>query len=88
MLSEVPGIIEARMIIRPNPDGKVSFSVLIATGCDRGAGSGLIELIISPEHIQRALAHAKIHALAATGSEEVQTFPCLVGFSSVTPGSW
>jgi len=86
-MSEVLGIIEARMIITPNPDGRVSFSVLIGTGCDRDAGSGLIELIMSPEHIQRALAHAKIYELATTGSEEVQSFPCHVGFSRVTSAS-
>jgi hypothetical protein len=89
MLSEVPGIIEARMMITPNPDGRVSFSVLIGAGDADGGRDDLIELIMSPEHIHRALADAKVHALATAGSEteekEVQTFPCHVGFSHATP---
>jgi len=86
MVSEVPAIIEAWMMVTPHPDGRVSFSVLIGTG--DGGPDDLIELIISPEHIHRALADAKIHALATAGSEkekQVQTFPCHVGFSRVTP---
>jgi hypothetical protein len=91
MLSEVPGIIEAWVTITPNPDGRVSFSVLIGTLDADGGPDDLIELIISPEHIHRALAGAKIHALATDGCEkeekerEVQTFPCHIGFSRVTP---
>jgi hypothetical protein len=91
MLSEVPGIIEARIMITLSPDGRVSFSVLIGTGNADGGPDDLIELIMSSEHIHRALADAKIHALATAGSEkeenekEVETFPCHVGFSHVTP---
>jgi len=91
MLCEVPGIIEARMKITPNPDGRVSFSVLIGAGDADGGPDDLIELIMSREHIRRALTDAKIHALATADSQkeekekEVQTFPCHVGFSHVTP---
>jgi hypothetical protein len=91
MLSEVPGIIEAWMMVTPNPDGRVSFRVLISTGDADGGPDDLIELIISPEHIHRALADVKIHALAIADSEkeekekEAETFPCHVGFSHVTP---
>jgi hypothetical protein len=91
MFSEVPGIIEARMMITPNPDGRVSFSVLVGTGDADWGPDGVIELIMSPEHIHRALADAKIHALATAGpgkeerEREVQTFPCHVGFSHVKP---
>jgi hypothetical protein len=91
MLPPVPGIIEAWMMVTPNPDGRVSFRVLIGTGDADGGPDDLIELIISPEHIRRALADAKIRALATAGFEteekekEVQTFPCHVGFSRVTP---
>jgi protocatechuate 3,4-dioxygenase beta subunit len=91
MLSEVPGIIEAWTTITPNPDGSVSFSVLIglAPGREAGreAGRDLIELIIRPEHIHYALASAKIRALVTSGSEkdtEVPTFPCHVGLSHIT----
>lgn len=91
MAGEVPGIIESRVMIAPNPDGRVSFSVLIGTGDANGGPDDLIELIISPEHIHRALAGAKTRALASADSEkeekekEVQAFPCHVGFSCITP---
>jgi len=57
----------------------------------RGCGpDDLIDLIISPERIRRALADAKIHAPAVASSEKaekgrkVQVFACHVGFSHVT----
>jgi hypothetical protein len=84
MLSEVPGIIEACTMITTNPDGTVSFSVLIDPVCGADAGRDLIELIIRPEHIRSGLADAKIRALVTSGSErdeEAPTFPCHVGFS-------
>ena len=87
MLSEVPGIIEARMMITPNPDGRVSFSVLIGTGDPDRGPDDLIELIMSPEHIHRGLADAKTCVLdaASPGKEkETQAFPCHVGFSRLT----
>ncbi len=93
MLSKVPGIIEARMMVTPNPDGRVSFSVLIGPGSEGDAGRDLIELIIRPEHVQCALAAAKIRALATSGSEhgekdeEAPTFPCHVGFSPHDPAT-
>jgi hypothetical protein len=86
--SKVPGIIEARMAITPNPDGTVSFSVIVGPGCGGNAGSDLIELIINPEDFHCALAAAKIHGLAGNGCEKdgkAPTFPCHVGFSRVTP---
>jgi hypothetical protein len=88
MLSEVPGIIEARTMITENPDGSVSFSVLIGPAAGRKAGGDLIELIIRPEHIRCALAGAKIRALATGDSEkdkETPSFPCHIGFSHITP---
>jgi hypothetical protein len=42
----------------------------------------MIELIISPEHIARALAAAKIDALAAANpTDQPLSFPCHIGFS-------
>jgi hypothetical protein len=78
MVGEVPGIIEACTMITRNPDGTVSFSVLIGPG-PGGGERDLIELIIRPEHVQ--------HALVTSGcdkDEEAPTFPCHVGFSRAT----
>lgn len=73
MLSQVPGIIEAWTTITPNPDGSVSFGVLIGPACD------LIELIIRPEHINCALVTG-----GSEKDQEAPTFPCHIGFSQRT----
>ncbi len=86
MLSEVPGIIEASMTITPNPDGRVSFSVLIGAGGK--AGLDVIELIVRPEDVRYALDGAKSPSLVTSGQErdeEAPTFPCHLGFSRTAP---
>jgi hypothetical protein len=81
VLPEVPGIIEAAVAIIPEPDGRVSFRVLIGADSGRSSGCDLVELIISPEHIEHALAGMKIGAMAdAEHADELPTFPCHVGF--------
>jgi hypothetical protein len=82
MMPEVPGIIEAWMTITPEPDGRVSFRVLLGADSNQPRGCDLIELIIGPEYIGRALAGAKIPALAGTettAEDKLPTFPCHVG---------
>lgn len=79
-LPEVPGIIEASMIITSQPDGKVSFRVLIGTDSGRPSECDLVELIIRPEHVSHALAAAKINSLAgAKTTDKPPTFPCHIG---------
>jgi hypothetical protein len=79
-LPEIPGIIEASMMIIPQPDGKVSFRVLIGAGSERPSGCDLIELIIRLEHVSHALAGAKISSLAGTETaDKSPTFPCHIG---------
>jgi hypothetical protein len=76
----VPGIIEASVAITAEPDGRVSFRVLIGAASGRPSECDVIELIISPEHVSCALAGTKIRALA--GSEtahEPAVFPCHIG---------
>ncbi len=85
VLPEVPGIIDAVVAITRRPDGRVSFR--IAVGADSGrprdldlAEQDLVELIISPEHVGRALAGMKISAIAdAENGDEPPTFPCHIG---------
>ena len=82
MVPEVPGIIEASMTIVPEPDGRISFRVLIGADSGQPCDCDLIELIIGPEYIGHALAGAKIRALAGTettAEDELPTFPCHVG---------
>jgi hypothetical protein len=81
-LHATPGIIEGAMTIIPEPDGRLSFRVLVGAQIGRDGGRDMIELIISPEHIGRALAAAKIDALAAVKTtDQPLSFPCHIGFS-------
>jgi hypothetical protein len=75
-LPEVPGIIEGAMTVIQEPDGRMSFRVLISANGDR------IELIINPEHVRQALAGTEARRLAgAQATDRVPTFPCHIGFS-------
>jgi hypothetical protein len=77
---EIPGIVEASMTINPEADGRISFRVVIGADSGQSSGYDLIELIVSPEDINRALAGAKISALAGTQiADEPATFPCHIG---------
>lgn len=71
----VAGIIEGSVTISPEPDGRVSFRVLIGTGAEQAGDRDLLELIISSEHLSRALG-----ACGAMGTPTAKTIPCHVGF--------
>jgi hypothetical protein len=80
-LPEIPGIIEAAVEITPGPDGRVSFRVIVGADSGQPCGCDLIELIINPEYVGRALAGVKIRAMADTeNTDELPTFPCHIGF--------
>jgi hypothetical protein len=80
ILPEVPGIVEAAMAIAAEPDGRVSFRVVVGADGGQSAGYDLVELIISPEHVERALAGMKIGApTGIENSDELSTFPCHIG---------
>ncbi len=81
-LPEIPGIIDGAMTITPEPDGRMSFRVLISADGERADCCDRIELIINPEHVRQALAGTKIRRLAgAQTTDEPPTFPCHIGFS-------
>ncbi len=70
------------MTITPQPDGRMSFRVVISADgegtdcCDR------IELIISPEHVRQALAGTAIRRLAdPRTTDAAPTFPCHLGIT-------
>jgi hypothetical protein len=82
-LPRVAGIIDGAMTITLEPDGRVSFRVLISANGGQPDGCDRIELIIDPEHVRQALAGTEIHQMAGeqvTG--ELSTFPCHIGFSA------
>ncbi len=86
MLPEIPGIVEASMTISPEADGRISFRVLVGPDGGQSSRCDLIELIISPEDINRALAGPRISATPGTQIEpgtrvadEQPTFPCHIG---------
>jgi hypothetical protein len=79
-LPEVPGIIEASMTITPQPDGRLSFRVLIGASSGQSSGCDLIEVIFRPEHVSHALAAAKVNSLAGTETADGSPgFPCHIG---------
>jgi hypothetical protein len=80
ILPEVPGIVEAAMAIAAGPDGRVSFRVLVGAESGQSAGYDLVEVIISAEHVERALAGMKISTMTdAENADELSTFPCHIG---------
>jgi hypothetical protein len=82
-LPEVPGIIEGAMTITTEPDGRMSFRVIISADGKRTDCGDRIELIINPEHVRQALAVTEIRRAAGTRiiTDELPTFPCHIGFS-------
>jgi hypothetical protein len=81
-LPEVPGIIEGAMTVVQEPDGRMSFRVLISANGERTDCCDRIELIINPEHVRQALAGTEVRRLAgAQATDRVPTFPCHIGFS-------
>lgn len=81
-LPQVPGIIEGAMTIIPEPDGRMSFRVLVSADGERADCCDRIELIINPEHVKRALAGTRIRGLTgAQATDELPMFPCHIGFS-------
>jgi hypothetical protein len=84
-LHQVAGIIDGTMTIAPEPDGRVSFRVLIGTDRERAGCCGRIELIIDPEHVRQALAGPDSRGPAGPRTaDELPMFPCHIGFSHDT----
>lgn len=80
-LPEVPGIIEGAMTITPEPDGRISFRVLLGTDGERTDRCDRIELIINADYVTQALAGTKIRIASAEATDGLATFPCHIGFS-------
>jgi hypothetical protein len=81
VLPEIPGIVEAAVAITPEPDGRLSFRVVVGADGGRSCGGDLVELIISPEDVRRALTGMSARAPADTANADgPPTFPCHIGF--------
>ena len=82
-LPQVAGIIDWAITITLEPDGRVSFRVLISANGGPPGGCDRIELIIDPEHVRQALTGTEIHEMAGKQvAPELSTFPCHIGFSA------
>ena len=82
-LPQVAGIIDGAVTITVEPDGRVSFRVLVSANGGQPDGGDRIELIIDPEHVRQALAGTEIHEMADEPvTDELSTFPCHIGFSA------
>jgi hypothetical protein len=80
VLPGVTGIVEASVAICPEADGRISFRVMIGADGSQSSTCDLIELIISPEDISRALAGANIGASQDAQIADGQpTFSCHIG---------
>jgi hypothetical protein len=80
---DIPGIIEGAVTITPEPDGRISFRVLISADGGRADCCDRIELIINPEYVRRALTAPRIRRLdGARPVAELPTFPCHIGFTT------
>ena len=81
-LPAVPGIMEGVLTITPEPDGRISFRMLISADGKRTDCCGRVELIINPQHVGQALAETKIRRLAGPRTtDQLPTFSCHIGFS-------
>jgi hypothetical protein len=67
-LPGVPGIIEGSMTVIQEPDGRMSFRVLISANGERADCCDRIELIINPEHVRQALAGTEARPRHRPGS--------------------
>lgn len=77
----IPGIIEGSMTVHAEPDGSVSFRVVIGSRDEYAGKRDVLELIIGAEHVRsigRALADGDATIIGY--SEPVRTFPCHIGF--------
>lgn len=79
----IPGIIEGAMTVTQEPNGRISFRVLVNASGESTGCRDCIELIIDPEYVRQALAAPIICQLdSAQLVNQLPTFPCHIGFKS------
>jgi hypothetical protein len=75
--NSIPGIIDGTMTVHPEPDGSVSFRVLIGANGKHATDNDTLELIVGASYTGRL-------SLVLTGQvpEPALSLPCQVGFCS------
>lgn len=78
----IPGIIDGTMTLHPEPDGSVSFRVLIGANGGQAAENDMLELIVGASYTGRlSLLLAGHGATAGEGPDAALPFPCQIGFA-------
>jgi hypothetical protein len=79
--NSIPGIIDGTMTVQPEPDGSVSFRVLISANGKHATDNDVLELIVGASYTGRlSLVLAGHGAAAGHGPELALPFPCQIGF--------
>jgi len=73
------GIIEGSMTINPEPDGGLSFRVVIGTASENAIECDQLELIVSSEHV--ANLGRVLDGYETQRTDRTRSFPCHIGFS-------
>jgi hypothetical protein len=83
----IPGIIEGSMTINPEPDGGLSFRVVIGTASENAIECDQLELIVSSEHV--ANLGRVLDGYETQRTDRTRSFPCHIGFcrNAVTTAS-
>lgn len=72
--NSIPGIIDGTMTVHSEPDGSVSFRVLISASGKHATDNGVLELIVGASYTGRLSL-----VLAGQGAEQALPFPCQIG---------
>lgn len=92
----IPGIIDGTMTLHPEPDGSVSFRVLIGPNDGHGVANDMLELIVGASYAgQLSIVLAGQGATASQGAaageehDPALPFPCRIGFcrNQVSPAA-
>jgi hypothetical protein len=80
----IPGIIDGTMTLHPEPDGSVSFRVLIGPNDGHGADNDRLELIVGASYAGRlSIVLAGQGATAGEEHDPALPFPCQIGFCRI-----
>jgi hypothetical protein len=78
----IPGIIDGTMTLHPEPDGSVSFRVLIGANGGHAADNDMLELIVGASYTGRlSIVLAGHGAAAGEGPDPALPSPCQIGFA-------
>jgi hypothetical protein len=79
--NRIPGVIDGTMTLHPEPDGSVSFRVLIGANGGQAADNYMLELIVGASYTGRlSIVLAGHGAAAGEGPDSALPFPCQIGF--------